>query len=103
MERSSINLDKGDLAFHRPQATYAADGMDEERRKIQDNPYRRVVGCEVKIIGNHHDKGLEGLVKDVNLQGLAKIQLNIFPIRFAEVQERNWTIIESVPSLCSLT
>jgi hypothetical protein len=61
---------------------------------MQENPYKKVVGHEVMIIGHHVDKGRVGRAKDISLTGRAKIELKIMPIRFIDVDASNWMVIE---------
>lgn len=66
----------------------------EDKLIMRENPYKRVIGRSVLVTGQHIDKGREGIVKDVSLNGKAIVELHIVPIRNVVLEVQNWVIIE---------
>jgi hypothetical protein len=52
-------------------------------KAMKENPYQRLIGKEVKVVGQHHYKGNTGKIQDVTLAGEAFVFLNIFNERSA--------------------
>jgi hypothetical protein len=46
-------------------------------KAMKENPYQRLIGKEVKVVGQHHYKGNTGKIQDVTLAGEAFVFMNI--------------------------
>lgn len=44
---------------------------------MKENPYKRLIGKEVMVIGANAYKGIRGIVRDVTAAGVASVSLKI--------------------------
>jgi hypothetical protein len=45
---------------------------------MKENPYKRLIGKQVKVVGQNNYKGSTGTIQDVTLAGEASVFLDIF-------------------------
>ena len=50
---------------------------------MRGNPYRRLIGKQVMVVGQNNYKGITGTIQDVTLSGEASVFLDVFNERSA--------------------